>query len=51
MNFAIAPLFAFVVVLLSVGAVGQLFASLFSKKEETESTTTISFSETATQLK
>ena len=33
-NILVAPLFASVVLLLSVGAVGELFASLFSKSKE-----------------
>ncbi len=33
-NILVAPLFASVVVLLSVGAVGELFGSLFAKSKE-----------------
>ena len=34
MNMAISALFAFVVLLLSIGAIGELVGSLFSKKED-----------------
>ena len=48
------PLFTAVVVLLSVGAVGELFASLFAKVKQllfSTSTATQSASEQAVQLK
>ncbi len=49
-----APLFAAVVVLLSIGAAGELFASLFAKVKHllfSTSTATQSSSEQAVQLK
>ncbi len=49
-----APLFTAVVVLLSIGAVGELFASLFAKIKNlltAKSTATQSVSEQAVQLK
>ncbi len=53
-NIMMTPLFAAVVVLLSVGAVGELFLSLFSKlksKVSQTSSTTENALERATQLK
>jgi hypothetical protein len=51
-NVLVAPLFASVVLLLSVGAIGELFVSLFTKSKETltnKETTTEGSLETATQ--
>ncbi len=53
-NMLIAPLFAFVVVLLSVGAVGELFSSLFAKltnKETDKELSTQTALEAASQLR
>jgi hypothetical protein len=41
-NILVAPLFASVVVLLSVGAVGELFVSLFAKSKEKITNTEVS---------
>ena len=54
MNILMAPLFAAVVMLLSIGALGELFMSLFSKVKSlltSKSISTESSLETATQLK
>jgi len=51
-NVLVAPLFASVVLLLSVGAIGELFVSLFTKSKETlknTETTTETALETAKQ--
>jgi len=53
MNILMAPLFAAVVMLLSIGAVGELFVSLFAKVKSlvsTKSTASQSALEGATQL-
>ena len=53
-NMMMAPLFATVVMLLSVGAIGELFLSLFSKLKSMisqTSTSTENSLERATQLK
>jgi len=53
-NIILAPLFGVVVLLLSVGALGELFSTLFAKIKSlasVKSTTSESALETATQLK
>ncbi len=48
-DYLIAPIFGIVVVLLFVGAAGELVSSLFSKEKETESeSSTVNSDEIAT---